>query len=91
MDLFHRLLYSDGFDGIFGITDASSIDNAKMYALNIQNFFDGIASGTGDITDDGSLFIEQSIEQRGFPGIGTTGNDGVYAMFDGVPQTERID
>ena len=59
--------------------------------MDIYLFFDRISRGACYLTDDGPVFIEQGIQQRGLTRIGSAGNDRLHTLFDDIAQAETID
>lgn len=90
-DFFVSFLYPYGFDLVAGIADAGGVDKTEVDAPDVEDFLDGVAGGACDMADDGPLFFQDGIQQRGFPGIGPTGDDGIDAVFQHIAQLEGID
>jgi hypothetical protein len=50
--------------------NAGRIDQPNRHAVDAEGLLDGVASGPGDIRDDGALDTQQGVEQRRLSGIG---------------------
>src|SRR6185436_8614118 len=50
---------------------------------------DRVARSAGNIGDDGPFLVEQNVEQRGFAGIGFSGNDRGDPVLDDVTLVKR--
>jgi len=76
---------------ILRIANPGGVDQAKLNAFDIEDFFDGVARGAGDFADDGALLIEEGIEEGRLTSIGASGDDGIDAVFDGIAELERLE
>ena len=50
-------------DGVGGLSDAGGVDESEGNALDVDNVLDGVARGTMDVADDGSVVVQQAVEQ----------------------------
>ena len=48
---------TDALNGVGGLTDAGCIDEAELYATNVNGVLDRVASGAVYVTDDGTFFF----------------------------------
>lgn len=60
------------FDFIEGITKSGGIDQFHGDAFEKEFGFDAVASGAGDIGDDGTFMSEEGIEEGAFADVGFT-------------------
>ena len=72
------------------MTDACGVDEAEGDAAELDGVFDGITSGALDVTDDGTFFAQQGIEERGFADIGCSDYGNGNAVLDGVASMEGV-
>ena len=57
---------AERFDQIAAGADAGGVDKANGNAAENNGFADKIAGGAGDGGDDGTVLLQQAIEQRTF-------------------------
>ena len=62
------------FYEVIGGVNACGIDDAEGDALKVEAFFDGVACGSWGGANDGAVEAEESIEEAGFAGVGTSTN-----------------
>jgi len=72
------------------LADAGGVNQAKQYAVYIDNFFNRISRGARNLTYNGTVFIQQSIQQGGFAGIGLAHNGHTYSVFYHIAQLKRM-
>jgi hypothetical protein len=77
-------------DGVGGFADAGSVDEAEADAPDGYFVFDGIAGGACDFGYDGSLLIEQGVEQGGLACVGLAGDGYRHPVLDNVAQGEGV-
>ena len=70
-----RALDALGFDEVIGFAHTGSIDEAERDIVEVDDFLDRIARGSGDVGNDGALEAEEAVEERGFSDIGFAEND----------------
>ena len=73
-------------DHISRFADTCRIYEPEQDTMDVYLFFDGISRGACYLTDDGPVFIEQGIQQRGLTRIGSAGNDRLHTLFDDMPR-----
>ena len=65
-------------------TDTGRINQPEFDAFNRQHFFNGIARGAGNLTHDGALFIQQTIQQGRLARIGFADNRHLHPVTDHI-------
>jgi hypothetical protein len=87
--LFHLVegaLYPDGFNLVLCLADTRCVHQPELYAVDVEYFLDGVAGGAGYVGNDGACLVEQGVEQGGFAGVGSSGNNGGDTGFNGIPE-----
>ena len=85
-------LDADAFDVVEAFAEAGGIDEAEGDAVDLDDFFDGVASGAGGGADDGAFEAEEAVEEAAFADIGFANDDGAGAvaedatLFGGIEQ-----
>src|SRR5438093_319855 len=83
--------HPDAFDHIHGmLADAGSIHQAKDHAIYIERFLDGIAGSARYLTYNGSLLIEQGIQQGALAGIWPADDGDADTMLHHVSIPEGV-
>ncbi len=58
-----------GLDGIGGISEAGGVDKHDRNAMDAGGFLDGVAGGSGNRGNDGTILTEEQVEEAGLTGI----------------------
>lgn len=74
-DLADGALDALGFDEVIGFAHTGGIDEAERDVVEVDDFLDRIAGGSGDVGDDGAVESEETVKQRGFSDIRLSEND----------------
>ena len=72
------------------MTDASGVDETEGDTAQLDAVFNGIASGALNVADDGTLFTNESVEQRALTYVGRSNDGNRYAVFQGVTGMKRV-
>ena len=75
-------LNADALNGVAPFTQSGGIDETKGDAVDLDDFFDGVARGAGGGADDGALEAEQAIEEATFADVGFANDDGAGAVTE---------
>ncbi|MPM89624.1 hypothetical protein SDC9_136736 [bioreactor metagenome] len=81
-----RALDSHRFNGIGSVADTGGIYKPERDPVDIHGVFNHIARGAVDIGNDGFLFVQQQVQQCGFPGIGFSDNGNGNTVFNHISQ-----
>ena len=73
---------------IVSMANTCSINKTEGDAIQQHRVFDGVASGTLNITYDGSFLAEQSIEQGALAYVWSSNNGHWDAIFEGIASLE---
>ncbi len=68
------------FQEVLGEADAGGVYEEDGDAAEVYGFLEGIASGAGEMADDGALVAEEAVEEAGFAGVGLAEDDGAEAF-----------
>ena len=74
---------AEPLDGVVGVSYTCGIDEAEEEFVDFECVFDGVACCAVDVAYDGAFFAEEGIEERGFSGVGGSGDGYGYSIFDG--------
>src|SRR5664279_3245838 len=80
---FARFLDANAFSFIQRLANAGGIDEMHGNAAERDGLGDEVASGSGNRGDDGAIALDESIEEAGFPDVGTSDDgEGQALMYD---------
>ena len=85
-------LDADAFDVVEAFAEAGGVDEAEGDAVDLDDFFDGVAGGSGGGADDGAFEAEEAVEEAAFADVGFANDDGAgavsedAALFRGIEQ-----
>ncbi len=68
------------FHMIIGIAQAGGIHHVQRHAIDVDMFTEHVTGGAGNFGHDRRFTPSQGIEQTGFTGIRTAGNDHCHAV-----------
>ena len=78
------------FDGVGGVANAGSVNEAEGNTVEVDGVFDGIAGGALDVGYDGTLFTQQGIEQGGLAHVWSSDYGYGDAILKGVARIEAM-
>jgi hypothetical protein len=68
---------------VSGLAYAGSVDETEGDALDINRILNGVAGGAVNVGNDGTVFVEQTVEQGRFPYVGLANDGNRDTLFDG--------
>jgi hypothetical protein len=84
-------LDADAFDVVEAFAEAGGVDEAKGDAVDLDDFFDGVAGGSGGGADDGAFEAEEAVEEAAFANVGFANDDGAGAVSEDAALFGRIE
>ena len=87
---FDGALNAEGFNGVVAVAQSCGVDDAEGCPFNDKGLFDGVACGAGNVADDGTIVMQECVEEGGFSCVRTTDNGYRYAPLEGVAHVERF-
>jgi hypothetical protein len=89
-------LNADAFDLVGAFSKACGVDESQGYAMDLNDFLDGIAGGSCCGADNGTLESKEAIEQAAFADVRLTDDDSSgavaenAALFGGIQQAPGV-
>ena len=78
------------FHGIFRLPKPGRVDQSEGDAVQCEHSFHGVAGGAGDVAHNGTVVVEQCIEECRLAHVGPSDDGDGDTLFQCIAEPERV-